>query len=237
MPPLTARIENFLGSRILPSIRGHDNKLLIKSPAFAHIAPTLEVTSPECGPSGSALHVAHTPLGANRFPKLTWHQSSTTMPVGVGTRIVNEEEHRHHAVAEYLVIVEDPDAPLPDPVVHGLYYGIRPDGEEISLHPTDLDQVSMPPRREEKARASVLRGGFDYGLNRRRCVWSGARPVLGHGVHRYFFQVVGLRESLSVEEGALVSKDFLRETLKEGDIVNWGVWVGTFERRFGLNGE
>ncbi|KAL8703981.1 MAG: hypothetical protein Q9201_002851 [Fulgogasparrea decipioides] len=214
MPPLTARLENALGSYVLHSLRGRDAKLFTKSAAFATIAPTLEVKSPECGPSNSSLHIAHTPLGENRFPELTWMHPPTTA------------EKHGLAVAEYLVVVEDPDAPLPNPVVHGLYYAIP--ASKTAVSPTDFEVV-------DGAKGS-LQGGFKYGLNRRKCAWSGARPVLGHGVHRYFFQVVGLKEGLGVGEGEIVSKEVLEDKVK-GKILCWGVWVGTFERKFGSNGE
>ncbi|KAL8719325.1 MAG: hypothetical protein Q9181_008071, partial [Wetmoreana brouardii] len=110
MPPLTSWIENALGAYIVPSLRGRDAKLFIKSPAFTSVAPTLSVTSPECGPSDSSLHVAHTPLGENRFPELAWQP--------------NPAEPDGPEIKEYLLIVEDPDAPLPNPVVHGIFYAI-----------------------------------------------------------------------------------------------------------------
>jgi Phosphatidylethanolamine-binding protein len=41
-------------------------------------------------------------------------------------------------------------------------------------------------------------------------VWSGPKPVLGHGRHRYFFQVVALRENVQAPGGgALLSKEAL----------------------------
>ncbi|KAI4115648.1 MAG: hypothetical protein LQ345_000711 [Seirophora villosa] len=233
MPSLTARFENFIGSHVLSSVRRHDNKLLMNSPAFTHIAPTLEVTSPECGHSGSPLDVAHTSLGANRFPRLTWHRSRIETHIGTATTVNMDD--RHVPVAEYLVIVEDPDAPYPDPVVHCLYFGIRP--SKMSLFPSDFDEVLISPPGEESVAVSGLRGGFQYGLNRGKCIWSAPRPTLGHGVHRYFFQVVGLSKHLKVDEGVVLSKDILRKTLTAKDIVCWGVWVGKFERKFGRNGE
>ncbi|KAI4205178.1 MAG: hypothetical protein LQ348_001192 [Seirophora lacunosa] len=233
MPSFTARFEHFVGSHVLSSFRGHDNKLLINSPAFTHIAPTLQVTSPECGHSGSPLDVAHTSLGVKRFPQLIWHRSPIETHIGIATTV--NMDHRHVPVAEYLVIVEDPDAPYPDPVVHGLYYDIHP--RKTSLFPSDFDEVIIPPPGVRSVAVNGLRGGFLYGLNRQKCVWSAARPTLGHGVHRYFFQVVGLSKPLKVDEGVVLSKDMLRKTLTAKDIVCWGVWVGKFERKFGRNGE
>lgn len=215
MPSISARLENALGSYFLRSLRGRDAKLFTKSAPFSHLAPSLDVTSPECGVSGSSLHIDHTPLGVNQFPELSWQQIDTAA------------NDRGSAIKEYIVIVEDPDAPLPSPVVHGLYYAIP--GSKTSLGPQDFEQV-------EEGKKFHLRGGFRYGMNRRQCIWSGARPVLGHGVHRYFFQVIGLSESLELNDGDYVTKKAL-ESEVSGKIAVWGVWVGTFERKFGSNGE
>ncbi|KAI4175635.1 MAG: hypothetical protein LQ343_001506 [Gyalolechia ehrenbergii] len=214
MPPLSAHIENAIGSYVLHSLRGRDAKLFTKSAAFATISATLDVTSSECGVSGSSLHVAHTPLAENRFPELSWQQPPAT---------ANENGP---AIKEYVVVVEDPDAPLPNPVVHGLYYAIP--GSKTALSPRDFE-VGQGAK-------GYLHGGFRYGLNRPKCVWSGARPVLGHGVHRYFFQVVGLSKSLELGDREVVTKKVLQDKV-DGKVVAWGVWVGTFERKFGLHGE
>ena len=215
MPTLAARTEAIIGS-LLKSARGHDAKLFVNSAPFKpHRSPPLDVTSPECGDTNSPLLIAHTPLGENRVPELSWSRRLTNGEAGPD-------------IAEYLIIVEDPDAPLPSPVVHGIYYGIP--ASKTTLLPGDLVASS-------DAKSAFLAGGFKYGTNRRQTIWGGARPVLGHGMHRYMFQVVGLSESVDVKGlGDVPSKETLEKAI-EGKIVAWGVWVGTFERRIGLNGE
>lgn len=37
-----------------------------------------------------------------------------------------------------------------------------------------------------------LVGGFRYGANRRGCMWTGTRPVLGKGIHRFYFSGCGI---------------------------------------------
>ena len=66
-------------------------------------------------------------------------------------------------------------------------------------------------------------------------MWGGPKPVLGHGMHRYFFQVVGLSERMDWDEveGEAGSERLSLAVLKEkvqGKVVAWGVWIGTFER-------
>ena len=111
MPSFLEHVENALG-RAFASNRGHDDKLFTKTQPFNnHPKPTITVSSPECGDSTSKLQIQHTPLGENLFPELTWKPSTPTE----GTTPQPE-------IAQYLVVVEDPDAPLPSPIVHGTAY-------------------------------------------------------------------------------------------------------------------
>ena len=59
---------------------------------------------------------------------------------------------------------------------------------------------------------------------------------MGHGPHRYFFQVVGVRGVQWEEEGGkreagALRRDELVEII-QGKVVGWGVWIGVFERRW-----
>ena len=211
MPSFLERVENALG-RAFASNRGHDDKLFTKTQPFNnHPKPTITVSSPECGDSTSKLQIQHTPLGENLFPELTWKPSTPTE----GTTTQPE-------IAQYLVVVEDPDAPLPSPIVHGIYYGIPP--TKTKLTPEDF---AATPEFDK----NILHGGFRYGLNRMKSVWGGPKPVLGHGLHRYMFQVVGLSSDV---EGGKLSKVATRAELERAvdrKVVAWGVWIGTYERK------
>lgn len=203
MPSILEYIEAFLGY-LFSSFRGRDAGLFTKSPAFADQPnPNLEVHSPECGASSSSLLIHHTPLGENRFPELTWSVPSTLAD----------------PIKEYLLVVEDPDAPLPAPIVHGIYYSLPAIKRQVG--PADFKKVSG---------SNLLQGGFRHGKNRKGIVWSGPRPVLNHGPHRYFFSVVALKEVLDL--GAL-SETATPEELKEelvGKVAGWGEWIGVYER-------
>lgn len=95
-------------SWLLSSQRGRDEKSFYRSPAFKDLPePTIEVTSTERG-VGSLVEPAQLKKedsadGEGRFPGLQWQ----TPPAIAGR------------VKEWLVVVEDPDAPLPTPIVHG----------------------------------------------------------------------------------------------------------------------
>ncbi|KAM0797129.1 hypothetical protein BDR22DRAFT_965720 [Usnea florida] len=130
----------------------------------SHLEPTITITSPECGPSKSSLQIYHTPLGENRFPKLTWN------PLAPKT---GESSPRRAIITEYLIIVEDPDAPL-NPSHTVFITPSQP--SKTQLAPGDFAAVS--------GSRNDVHGGFKYGLNRRKTSWSGPKPVLGHGQHR-----------------------------------------------------
>lgn len=87
----------------------NDEKSFYRSPAFASFPePNIEITSPECGPGSRAqpaqLGKHHSADGAGTMPSLEWGA-----PAGL----------EGDKVKEWLLLVEDPDAPLPMPIAHG----------------------------------------------------------------------------------------------------------------------
>lgn len=210
---LASALETSIG-RLLYSLRGRDAKLFVSAPAIAAIsAPRIAVYSPDYGQqtpenaesaTPQRMRPEHTQIGANRFPSLAW-----TIPAAL-----------QNQVESFMVIVEDPDAPLAQPVVHGIYYGLPQ--TQTTLNHGDIELL-------EQSRGGSLTGGLRYGRNRPNTVWAGPRPVRGHGVHRYFFEIIGLH---GVELDGGLTKDELLEKC-QGKVVSWGVWIGTFERHFG----
>lgn len=214
-------LETTIG-RLLYPLRGRDAKLFISVPFMAAIsAPRIAVRSPDYSPqtpetAGSAtqhrLRPEHTQIGANRFPSLAW-----TIPAAL-----------QNQVESFMVIVEDPDAPLSQPVVHGIYYGLS--ATKTTLDHGDIELL-------ERSRGGSRTGGIRYGRNRPNTVWAAPRPIRGHGVHRYFFQVIGLRGAKLAEEkvetraSGLTKEELLEKCL--GKVVTWGVWIGTFQMHFG----
>ena len=209
MSSLGEKIEHLIG-RALASVRHHDAKLFTKTQAFRDQSePTIVVTSPECETPDTGLPIDTTPMGANRFPQLNWHMMKI------------DGKSQEDLVVEYLVVVEDPDAPLPSPVVHGIYYAIPPG--KPALLPEDFEPVPDE--------SNMLCGGFRFGRNRMKSIWGGPKPVLGHGPHRYMFQVVGLRSTLDVNSLSQLPTKTELERAVQGKVVAWGLWVGTFERK------
>ncbi|KAJ5989543.1 hypothetical protein N7481_004753 [Penicillium waksmanii] len=122
--------------------------------------------------------------------------------------------------AEFLIVSEDPDAPLPSPIIHGIYYGI----------PATTTSVTNADFEAEGEYA--LKGGFRYGKNRRGNIYIPPRPLLGHGEHRYFFTLVAL--SAPIDSSKLSDLPTIQEIAQavEGNVVGWGEWVGVFERKW-----
>lgn len=199
-------VEYTLGL-LLSGQRGRDAKLFHKGPAFKDLTePSLEVTSPECGPSNSTMSDKHGMDTGNQFPTISWESPATATKV-----------------QEYMLIVEDPDAPLPTPIAHGIYYAIPADTRS-------MDNSSLEPIGKEGA--NDLKGGFKFGQNRRGTVYGGPRPVIGHGPHRYFYQVIALSEKVDQKgfAGAKPTREELAKAI-EGKVLAWGKWVGLFERK------
>jgi hypothetical protein len=88
---------------LLRNAKGRDAKSFYTCPAFEKCKePTIPITSPDCGESGVILSKEYIAEGG-KFPILEW---SPTPQVA-------------SQVKEWLLVSEDPDAPLPTPICHG----------------------------------------------------------------------------------------------------------------------
>lgn len=193
-------------STIFASAKGHDAKGFIHTPAFSSFpTPTVTVSSPEIGPSGSSMHVDHSQDGVERFPELQWTSS-------------------HADIKEYLLIAEDPDAPLPTPIVHGIYYGIPSERSSVSPGDFELLAGAKEPNR--------LVGQFWHGAILRKRPYAGPKPLLNHGPHRYVYTVVALSEKIDPASLSAVPKRDELAAAVVGKVVGWGSWTGVYERKW-----
>jgi phosphatidylethanolamine-binding protein (PEBP) family uncharacterized protein len=127
-------------------------------------------------------------------------------------------------VKEYLLISEDPGSPMGGPNVHGIYYSIPATTTAVS--PREFEVV------HEEETKKVLRSGFRYGKNRRSSVYIPPRPPVGHGPHRYFFELVALKEPLDPTGlSPLPTNEELSKAVK-GKVAGWGLWIGIFENKW-----
>jgi Raf kinase inhibitor-like YbhB/YbcL family protein len=116
---------------------------------------------------------------------------------------------------ELALIVEDPDAPTPEPWVHLV----------ISKIPVTTEGLAegVPPVAHPGSPPTALQGKNSWGS----VGYRGPAPPKGHGVHRYFFKLYALGKTLDVPEG--LDKPSLLKAIK-GHIVAEGELMGTFER-------
>jgi Raf kinase inhibitor-like YbhB/YbcL family protein len=151
----------------------------------------------------------YTGAGKNVSPPLNW----TGAPAG--TR-------------EFALIMDDPDAPMPQPFVHWVIYKIP--GTASGLP----EAVPMGPTVKVGAAAGALQGptGFAMFASRRGGQpvdpgYRGPMPPPGKP-HRYFFKVYALNAPLDAKEG--MTKDDLLKAM-EGKIAAQGELIGLFERK------
>ncbi|MBI4578189.1 MAG: YbhB/YbcL family Raf kinase inhibitor-like protein [Planctomycetes bacterium] len=134
--------------------------------------------------------------GSNVSPPLTW----TAGPSGT---------------QEYALIVDDPDAPTPQPWVHWVLY-------KLPAHTTSLPEGVAPAERVASP-GGALQGKNSWG----RIGYGGPEPPRGHGVHHYHFKVYALDTSLELPPG--IDKDRLLKAI-EGHVLAQGELVGTYQR-------
>jgi Raf kinase inhibitor-like YbhB/YbcL family protein len=149
-------IPHWLG-RALSILRAGADKLAIVQPELGSFE-VLHLSSPAFA-NGARLPERFTADGEGVSPPLFW----TGVPEGT-ERLV--------------LIVEDPDAPTPQPMVHALVWGLPIDG--------DLKEGAIRPDGDGT-------DGSDVGRNSRFAEgWLPPDPPTGHGEHNYAFQLFAL---------------------------------------------
>ncbi len=113
------------------------------------------------------------------------------------------------------LIVEDPDAPTPNPLVHAIVWNLPPgDG-------------ALP----EGAIAADGHGGFDGSDVGRNSYsqegWLPPDPPTGHGSHDYVFQLFALGEAVPIDVNP--GRSDLMEAIR-GRVLAAGMLVGTYSR-------
>lgn len=138
----------------------------------------------------------HTGDGEDAAPALSWSEP----PAGA---------------KELALIVDDPDAPSPEPWVHWVLYKI----------PAKLQALpeGIPPARGVTTPSGLLQGKNSWGS----IGWRGPSPPRGHGVHHYRFRLYALDAPLPDKAG--LDKRALLEAMK-GHVLSETEIVGTYER-------
>ena len=140
------------------------------------------------------LDAVHAQAGDNTSPPLAW------------TRVPDAQS--------YALVVEDPDAPREEPVLHWVIWDI----------PGELDGLpaGMPQGAHSTAVATAVQGRNphgDYG-------YMGPKPPKGDGAHRYYFQLFAVAKRLGLAPDTSLAE--LTNALK-GNTVASAQLVATFE--------
>ena len=157
---------------------------------------SLRLTSAAFG-DGQPIPRRHTEDGQNVSPALTW----TGAPAG--TR-------------ELALLVDDPDAPRPQPWVHWLIYKIPADATGLPEGVSPSERIPQPPG------AIQGRNSWD------RTGWGGPAPPKGHGVHHYIFRLYALDSPVTLAPG--VTKDRFLAAIKDHVLADQTL-TGTYERK------
>jgi Raf kinase inhibitor-like YbhB/YbcL family protein len=180
--------------KALRGIRAGDKYLAWNDTALAAVPACIQLTS-SVFEDGKAIPIRYAGqgVGENISPPLNWSG-------------VPEE------AAELVLIMQDPDAPLPRPVVHVLATGISPTSGRLAE-----GALSGSTARD------IRLGRSSFG----RRAYAGPRALRGHGPHRYVFQLAALKRPL-----ALAQEPTLSELLVaiRGNAIARGRLTGTFER-------
>jgi Raf kinase inhibitor-like YbhB/YbcL family protein len=179
------------------ALRGarHDLSAILYHQDWAEGAPaTLTLTSSAFA-DGGAIPVRYTADGDKLSPPLSW----TGVPQGA---------------AGVVLVIEDPDAPAPTPLVHTLAWALQG-------HDGELAEGALKSPGSEGEAISLGRNSF-FGAS-----YLPPDPPPGHGPHRYCFQLFALDQAPDLT-GAPVRTQ-LAHAMK-GHVIARGLLVGTYER-------
>lgn len=156
---------------------------------------TIDLTSPAFA-AGARLPERFTADGDGISPPLTWG----TPPEGTATLVL---------------IVEDADAPAPQPLVHAIVWGLAADAGRLAEGAIVADGAGTPAG--DVGRNSYLREG-----------WLPPDPPSGHGQHDYAFQLFAVGPGAG-DPGDTPGRAAVVEAIN-GHVLAAGLLIGTYSR-------
>jgi Raf kinase inhibitor-like YbhB/YbcL family protein len=180
--------------RLLRGVHAGETHLVWNQATTAHAPVSLTLTTDAFPPGGIIpMRYAGRGVGDNISPALRW----SSPPAGT---------------AEWVLIMQDPDAPLPRPFVHLIAYG-------IAAEVTELQEGALSA---SSSRTRVGRNTFGSSG------YAGPRALPGHGLHRYIFQLFALDRRLG-----FTKPPSLKTLLKamQGSVVARARLDGFFEQK------
>lgn len=185
-------VPHWLGS-LLKGVRAGTDKLAIVQPSLGSFA-AIELRSPAFA-NGGRLPERFTADGAGVSPPLFW----TGIPEGTESLVL---------------IVEDPDAPTPSPLVHAVMWGLPGEDGQLAEGAIVADGAGDAPG--DVGRNSYLREG-----------WLPPDPPTGHGEHNYAFQLFALGAG---EEPGDTPRRSDAVAAMAGRVLAAGLLTGTYSR-------
>lgn len=186
-------VPQWLGS-MLRNVRAGHSKVVIVNSDLNVGAQSLELESPAFA-YGARLPERFTADGDGVSPPLLWRDP----PAGT---------------ACFALIVEDPDAPVPQPMVHAVVWNIPADARRLA-------EGAIAGDGKGTTQGDVGRNSF-YTEG-----WLPPDPPTGHGSHDYVFQLFALNEVPPM--GPNPGRDELVAAL-EDRVLAAGLLVGTYSR-------
>ncbi len=187
-------VPHWLG-QAMRGIRAGADKLCIAEVELGAGFASIDLSSPAFA-NGGRLPPRFTADGEGVSPPLLWSE----VPEGT---------------CSIALIVEDPDAPAPQPLVHAIVWNIPADErrlEEGAIRPDGAGDA----RGKDVGRNSYLREG-----------WLPPDPPTGHGDHAYAFQLFALGQA--ADPGDTPGRSALVRAMA-GRVLGAGLLVGTYSR-------
>jgi Raf kinase inhibitor-like YbhB/YbcL family protein len=181
---------------------------LLTAAVLAQAAPAKLTVTSTAFKHGATIPADYTADGKNVSPPIAWSGAPA------GTR-------------EFALILDDPDAPTPQPFVHWVIYKIP--GTATGLP----EAIPMGASASAAGLTGAVQGTTGFGAFARRGGpppdpgYRGPAPPAGKP-HNYHFKVYALNAPLDAKEG--MTKDDLLKAI-EGKIVAEGEIVGVYERK------
>lgn len=186
-------VPGWIGS-LFAAVRAGHGKLVVAQPGIAEGVAEIELSSPAFA-AGARLPDRFTADGEGVSPPLVWG------PLPEGT-------------AGCALIVEDADAPTPQPLVHAVVWAIPADDHRLAEGAIVADEaVEAGP---DVGRNSYLGEG-----------WLPPDPPTGHGSHDYVFQLFALSSLPELDESP--GRSAIVEAIS-GRVLGAGVLIGTYSR-------
>jgi Raf kinase inhibitor-like YbhB/YbcL family protein len=187
-------VPGWLGA-LLRNVRAGHAKLAIVQEGVAEGVDRLDLSSPAFA-DGARLPERFTADGEGVSPPLVWGE----VPGGTSSLVL---------------LVEDPDAPLPNPLVHALVWHLPADERRLAEGAILADGAGEADGRDV-GRNSYLGEG-----------WLPPDPPTGHGSHDYVFQLFALSRTPDLDSSP--GRASVVEALR-GNVLAAGILVGTYSR-------